>query len=74
MAVAEGMEQYDRRIKLEAFNRARSSLARSVALLLIEAGFPPGEPVLDWVTTLEAKLSPSLAGLARWAEGLGKSR
>lgn len=73
-ALAEAVHHFDRERKLEALHRARTGLARAVAVCLIETGIPPPEPILSWVSTLELEVIPALAGFARWAEGLGGRR
>lgn len=70
LALAEAVEQFDREAKLAAVGRARGSLAQAVALLLLEAGMPPAEPVAAWVAALEGEVIPAVAGFARWAEKL----
>ncbi len=74
LALAEGVQLFDRELKLEALNRARASLARSAATLLLEAGIPPPDPVFGWVAAIEGEVIPAVAGFARWADGLGKRR
>lgn len=64
LSLAEAVFQFDREIKLAALLRTRASLARAVALLLIEAGIPPAEPVLGWVVALETEVIPAVAGFA----------
>ncbi len=67
LALAEAAQHFERELKLEAIHRARSRLARATAILLLEAGIPPGEPVFGWVAALEAEIIPAVAGFARWA-------
>ena len=67
LAFAEGVMLFDREHKLEALNRARSSLARCAALFLIAAGVPPEEPVFSWIVAIESEVVPALGGFARWA-------
>ncbi len=69
LALAEGITLYDRQLKLEALNRARSGLARCAGLLLLSGGTPPAEPVFGWVAAIESEVIPAVAGFARWAEG-----
>ena len=72
LALAEGVQQFDREVKVEALRRSRGHLARAVGLLLIVKGIPPPEPVHRWVTALETEVIPAVAGFARWADGLGR--
>ncbi len=74
LALAEGIQLFDRELKLEALNRARASLARGAATLLLEGGIPPAEPVFSWVAAIEGEVIPAVAGFARWADGLGRRR
>ncbi len=75
LAVAEAAQHFDRQLKLEAIHRARARLAQATAMLLLEAGIPPREPVFGWVATLETEVIPAVAGFARWAAKLrGGSR
>ena len=74
LALAEGVQLFDRQSKLEALNRARAGLARSVASLLLEAGIPPPEPVFSWVAAIEEEVIAPVAGYARWADRLGEKR
>lgn len=72
--LAEGVLQYERDLKLAAINRARAGLSRALATLLLRAGMSPEPPVLAWVAALERDVLPAVAGLARWAERLGRTR
>lgn len=74
LALAEAVQHFDRDLKLAALNRCRALLARAVALLLLQGPLPPAEPVLGWVSALEAEVTPAVAGFARWAEGLKRGR
>ncbi len=67
LAVAEAAQHFDRDLKLEAIHRARARLAQATAVLLLEAGIPPREPVFGWVASLETEVIPAVAGFARWA-------
>ncbi len=71
LALAEAAQHFERELKLEAIHRARAHLARATAVLLLEAGIPPREPVFAWVTTLESEIIPAVAGFARWVDKLG---
>ena len=70
LALAEAAQHFDRAAKLEAVGRSRAGLARAAALLLVDAGIPPADPVHGWASTLETEVLPAVAGFARWAEGL----
>ena len=72
LAVAEGSFHYDRELKLAAIHRARAQLARALATILVHAGIPPAAPAIDWALALETEVIPAVAGLARWAERLGR--
>ncbi len=72
--LAEGVQLYDRQLKLAALNRSRAALARSAACLLLEAPIPPADPVFGWVSSIESEVIPAVAGFARWAERLGDKR
>lgn len=74
LALAEAVQQFDREVKLEALKRTRAALARAVARLLVGCGIPPAEPARSWVVALEAEVVPAVAGFARWADNLGRSR
>ncbi len=69
LAFSEGVMLFDREHKLEALKRARSSLARCTAVLLLTAGIPPADPVFEWVKAIESEVIPAVAGFARWADG-----
>ena len=69
LAFAEGVVLFDKGHKLEAVNRSRSKLARCAAMLLIEGGIPPAEPIFGWVSAIESEIVPAVAGFARWADG-----
>lgn len=64
-ALAEGAHQYDRGLKLAAFNKARSCLSQVVADVLIAAGESPEEPARGWLEAIEVEILPAVAGLAR---------
>ncbi len=68
LAFAEGVQLFDRTMKLEALNRARAHLARVAALLLLEGAIPPAEPVFSWVRAIEGEVIPAVAGFARWTD------
>ncbi len=72
--LAEGVQLYDRELKLAALNRARAGLARSAASLLLDAGIPPADPAFGWVAAIESEVIPAVAGFARWADRLGEKR
>ena len=72
LALAEGVQQFDREVKVEALRRSRGHLARAVGLLLLAAGIPPASPAHGWVAALETEVIPAVAGFARWADGLGR--
>jgi hypothetical protein len=74
LALAEAVQQYDRELKLAALHRTRAGLAHCVAILLLEGGIPPREPLFSWVVTLETELIPAVAGFSRWADGLRERR
>lgn len=74
LAFAEGVQLFDRQLKLQALNRARAGLARCAARLLLEAGIPPAEPVFGWVSALESEVIPAVAGFARWADQQRRGR
>lgn len=74
LALAEAVQQFDRPVKLDALQRSRAHLARATALLLVEAGVPPPDPIHGWVGTLEGHVIPAVAGFARWADRLGKKK
>jgi hypothetical protein len=65
--VAEAAFVYDRLQKLAALNRARASLGRCVAHLLLA---PPVDAAI--VHALEHTLQPAINGYARWAASLGE--
>ncbi len=73
-ALGEAAQQFDRELKMEALNRARSGLAKAVVALILEAGLDPPEPVATWVSVLECNVLAAVAGFARWTENLGKRR
>lgn len=74
LALAEAAQHFERELKLSAIHRARTGLARVVALLLIEGGIPPAEPLFSWVVALENGVLPAVSGFARWADGLKDKR
>lgn len=74
LALAEAVQQFDRELKLAALHRTRAALAHCVALLLLDGGIPPPEPLLTWIVTLESEIIPAVAGFSRWADGLRERR
>lgn len=70
LALAAAAQHFDRELKLSALNRARTNLAHATALLLVEAGIPPPDPVREWVAALENQVIPAVAGFTRWVENL----
>lgn len=74
LALAEAVQQFERSLKITALHRARACLAQSVAILLLEGGIPPGEPLFSWVSALETEIIPAVAGFARWADRLQEAR
>ncbi len=68
LALAEGISQFDGRLKLEALNRARARFARATAVLMADALPTPEEPAYSWLVTLETELLPGVGALARNVE------
>ncbi|QDU67648.1 hypothetical protein Pla86_27350 [Planctomycetes bacterium Pla86] len=71
LAVCEGVHAYDADRKGEALRRARCLMSRCVGLLLIQDAEPEGEQ-LAWAARIESEVLPTLGGLIRWSEKLGR--
>jgi len=74
LALAEAVHQFDGELKLQCVQRARGQLSKAAAILFLDAGEPPKDPLARWVVTLETEILPAVAGLARWAESLAGRR
>jgi len=74
LELANATYQFDPGLKLEALSAARRHLSRLSALLLMETGHPPPDPVPDWIAAIETLVLPAIAGSARWAERLERRR
>lgn len=73
IALSEASQQFDRRLKIEAVQRARAELATVLAVLLLATRLAPADPVASWIHRLEQEVLPALAGFARWADRLRSS-
>lgn len=69
-AIARGHHQFDRRVKLTAFDDARTALSAAV----VELTLSDTTADRDAVARLEGEVLPRLAGLIRWAEALPERR
>ena len=74
LALAETFHEFDREAKRRAVQRARAQLSHLAAQLLIEHGLPPKEPAFDWLRRVEHEVLPTVAGLARFIDGLGRRK
>ena len=74
LALAETFHEFNREAKRLAVRRARAALARLAAVLLVEHGLPPADPASELLRRVEHEVLPAVAGLARFIDGLGRSR
>ncbi len=68
LCLGESVQLYEREHKLEAVERARRSLGRASAHLLI--GESAHAAVQQWLLVLDTELGPRVAGWARWISAL----
>ncbi len=68
--LAEAVHQYHRDLKADALAQARAELAHAVAVLLMDGGLPPPDPLHGWVLALETEILPAVSGFARWVAQL----
>lgn len=74
LELCEGVHAFEASSKIRALRRARRSFSRAVGLLLIDdCGSTPDGVRHSIVERLETEVLPSLGGLLRWSERLGRS-